>query len=93
MAHLLDTCTEPSIDVEDLVVRKKNMFCQENPDELTTISIIRVYNYRWKYNVWQVVRIVGAEWGHYLAWIKVLFPPKVNFEWAFPSQFFFAFVV
>ena len=27
------------------------------------------------------------------AWIKVLFPPKVNFEWAFPSKFFFAFVV
>ena len=27
------------------------------------------------------------------AWIKLLFPPKVNFEWAFPSQFFFAFVV
>ena len=45
---------------------KQIWFGQKNPDELTTISIIRVYNYRWKYNLWQVVRIVGVLLGQYL---------------------------
>lgn len=45
---------------------KQIWFGQKNPDELTTISIIRVYNYRWKYNLWQVVTIVCALLGHYL---------------------------
>ena len=45
---------------------KQIWFGQENPDELTTISVIRVYNYRWKYNLWQVVTIVGALLGQYL---------------------------